>query len=72
MPTYPTILFVLRHQKLIPVVAAGLILSLGLWGGYRLAPELSLLGLVLAGVMYAVTRCFLELVQVVADTLMPR
>lgn len=73
MPTYPTIALLLRHKKTVPLLVAGIFVLAGLWGALRLsAPDLFVAGLVVAAAFFVATRCALELVQVIAETLLPR
>lgn len=73
MPTYPLIQLVVKHQKLLAIAAALLLLALFLIAAAVLAaPLLAGLGLVLAGVVWFLVRLLGEVVQVIAETLLPR
>jgi hypothetical protein len=61
----------LKHV-LAPAVAVVLLLA-GVWALIRTGiPETLLCGAVLAGVGYAIVRISLEVIEVIADTLLPR
>ena len=73
VPNYPIIALLLRHQRSVPLLVGGLFILAGFWGALRLsAPDLIVAGLIVAGAFYIATRCALELVQVIAETLLPR
>jgi 4-hydroxybenzoate polyprenyltransferase len=69
---YPTIRFVLRYGHAVAMIAGLLIVLFGLWAGATGAGWVHAVALVLAGLLaYLMLRAFAELVDVVADTLLP-
>jgi putative flippase GtrA len=72
-PRYPVITFVVKSQGLLAIGAALLLLALFLVAAWLCeAPLLALLGLVLAGVVWFLVKLLGEVVQVIAETLLPR
>lgn len=73
MPTYPLIQFVVKHQKNLALGAALLLLLLFVVAAVLChAPLVGALGAVLAGVVWFLVRLLGEVVQVIAETLLPR
>jgi hypothetical protein len=69
---YPTIRFVLRYGHAVAMIAGSLIVLFGLWMGATGAGWVHAVALVLGGLLaYLMLRAFAELVDVVADTLLP-
>jgi uncharacterized membrane protein SirB2 len=72
-PNYPMIALALRWKHVIPPIVAGLLLLACVWVMLRTGiPEMLLGGVVLAAVGYIVVRIALEVIEVIADTLLPR
>ena len=73
MTTYPLITLVVKRQKMLALAAALLLLALFVVAAWCLdTPLLAGLGLVLAGVTWFLLRLLGEVVQVIAETLLPR
>ena len=73
MPTYPLITFVVKNQKLLALGAAVLLLAIFVVVAVLLgSPLLGLLGLVLSCVVWFLVTLLGEVVQVIAETLLPR
>lgn len=73
MPSFPFIQAFVRRGKLIAALAAILVFLLGAYGAWRLdAPDLAMIGLIVAGVVYAGMRLLVEIVLAIAETLLPR
>ena len=73
MPTYPLIQFVVKNQGLLAIGAALLLLALFVAAAVLLnAPLLGALGLVLSAVVWFLVKLLGEVVQVIAETLLPR
>jgi hypothetical protein len=73
MPTYPLIQLVVKHQKLLALAASLMLFVLFLGAALLLsAPLLAGLGLILSGVVWFLVRLLGEVVQVIAETLLPR
>ena len=73
MNSYPTIRFLARHGRTLALVGAGVLAGIGLYGYYRTGVADFLLGgafCALAG--YGVMRVGAELIEVIAETLLPR
>jgi hypothetical protein len=71
--TYPAVLFVARHGRRIAVMAAAVIVlvTTAVSAAYE-SPALLLLGPPIAGLGWALTRLAAELIEVIAETLLPR
>lgn len=73
MPSFPYIVAFVRRGKLVAALVALAILLLGAYSAWRLAaPDLAIIGLVIAGAAYAGTRLLAEIVLAIAETLLPR
>lgn len=73
MPTYPLIQFVVKRQKSLALGAALVLLALFVAAAAVChVPLLAALGLGLAGVVWFLVRLLGEVVQVIAETLLPR
>jgi len=73
MPTYPTIQFLVKHGHRCAIVMAalGVLAGLGLaW--MQLSWFYGVGGIVAGVVLYVLTRSYVELVQIIADMLLPR
>lgn len=69
---YPAIRFVLRYGNTIAALTGAAVVLLGIWGWLEGLGWLWGVVLVLAGLLgFLVLRTFTELVDVVADTLLP-
>lgn len=73
-PTYPAVRFIVRHG---PAVAAALPLALlAVWAAVSLAYGFPLWTLALAAgaaaVLFGLLRSYVEIVQVISETLLPR
>jgi hypothetical protein len=72
MKNYPAVRFVARHGHALAVVVALALLLLGLWIGSSGAGWIWGVASIAAGALaYLMLRTFAELVDVVADTLIP-
>lgn len=72
-PSYPAIRTLLSHRSAIAVGTALAVWLLCAWLGFRLAmPELYVAGAAVGGALWFVVRVAVEVVELVADTLMPR
>lgn len=70
---FATMRFVLRHRSLFVGILTALPLVAGGYLGWRSGvPEFAVAGLLLAPVAWVVARVLLELLDVVAETLLPR
>lgn len=70
---YPAIAALLRHRRTVARGTAAAVLLAGVWLAWRAQwPELVLLGAVLAGAAHFVVRVAVEVVALVAETLMPQ
>lgn len=73
MPTFPYIVAFVRHGRLVALLAALLFAVIGGYAAWRLScAELAVLGLIGAGVAYLGVRLLVEIVQAIAETLLPR
>jgi len=73
MPSFPHIQAFVKRGKLIAALVACAIALLGGYGAWRLAaPDLAVIGLLVAGVAYLGTRLLAEIVLAIAETLLPR
>ncbi len=73
MNTYPTIDFLLRHQRLLPAVAAIACVLLGVWIYLRTETvDFLFAGVLLGAVAFLLTRACLELLSVISDMLIPK
>ena len=73
MPTFPYIVALVRHGRSAAWTAAILLALIAAYGAWRLSsPELAVLGLIFAGVAYLGMRLLAEIVQAIAETLLPR
>lgn len=73
MPSFPYIQAFVRRGKLVAALAALAVFLLGAYAAWRLAaPDLAVIGLLLAAVAYAGTRLLAEIVLAIAETLLPR
>jgi hypothetical protein len=73
MPTYPMINLVVKHQKTLAVGAAVVLILLFLVPAVLLqAPLLGVCGVILGSVVWFLLRLLGEVVQVIAETLLPR
>lgn len=72
-PSYPTVQFLIRHGDFVAVALgalpalAGLVAVIAGCSAWWLVA-----GLVAAPVVYLFARCFVELVRIIGDTLLPR
>ena len=65
--------FVLKHRVLITITCAAAPLIVGIWFALRFDKiDFARLGLLLAPAAWLITRVFLELLDVVSETLFPR
>jgi hypothetical protein len=72
MKTYPMIRFVLRSGQALAVLVGAALAALGLWIGVAGAGWIWGVAFIGAGALaYVMLRAFTELVDVVADTLIP-
>ena len=70
---YPTIKMALKNKRLIPAAASGATLLLGSWLAYRTnTVDFYLMSFVVAAGVYLVLKIALEVIELVAETLMPR
>lgn len=70
---YPAIAALLRHRRRVALGAAIALAVLACWLAWRLQwPELAGIGLLAAGALHFVIRVAIEVVALVAETLMPR
>lgn len=73
MPTFPYIVALVRHGRLVAVLAALLPTLIGGYAAWRLScVDLAVLGLIIAVVAYLGVRLLTEIVQAIAETLLPR
>ena len=73
MPSFPHIIAFVKHGKLIAALVALAVLLLGGYGAWRLAaPDLAVIGLIVAGVAYLGARLLVEIALAIAETLLPR
>ena len=73
MPTFPFIQAFVKRGKLVAVLVALAVLLIGVYGAWRLqAPDLAVLGLIVAVVAWAGVRLLAEIVLAIAETLLPR
>jgi hypothetical protein len=72
--TYPTIAFLVRYQRILSIVAALVFPAAGICGGFFTdMPWLPVVGgLILGPVTYLIAKSFLELVELIDDTLVPK
>ena len=73
MKTYPLIQFMVKHGRQIALAVALLLLAAGAYG-WQATGQLGCMagGVVLAGIAYFVLRVCVEVLEVIADTLLPR
>lgn len=73
MKTYPAVVFVSRHGRKLALVVA-ILLAIASVACFAAGCGIAGLvgGLVLAGIAWAALRIFAELVEVIAETLLPR
>ena len=72
-PTYPLITFVVKNQGLLAVGAALLLLALFAAAAVLCqVPLVGVLGVILSSVVWFLVRLLGEVVQVIAETLLPR
>ncbi len=72
--TYPAVTFIATYGRRV-AVGAGVgvaLIALAIFFALSAAPILLVAGLIAAGVIWAVLRFVAELVEVIADTLLPR
>ena len=70
---FPVIRGMLRHKQGIPFGGAGAVAALGCWLGYRTgAVDLYPIAVLLALAVFFMLRVAVEVVELVAETLMPR
>jgi hypothetical protein len=70
---YPVIRALIKHKKSVTAGGAAAIAFLGFWLALRTGfPEIYAFALMSAAVVYAVLRAAIEVVELVAETLMPR
>ena len=73
MNTYPTIRFLARHGRALALAGAVVPAGIGLYGYYRTGAVEFLLGGALCAVIgYGLLRVGAEIIEVIADTLLPR
>lgn len=73
MPTFPYIMTFVKRGKLTAALVALVVLALGFYGAWRLdAPDLAVIGAIVAGGAYLGTRLLAEIVLAIAETLLPR
>lgn len=73
MKTYPVITWLLRWKQLLPAGSAALLLIAGLWLFARTGIYESIAaGVIVAAVAYVFVRSYLELIEIISDTLLPR
>ncbi len=73
MKTYPAITLVARHGWRVVILIGVIVFLMGLisvWNGSGVLPLM--LAAVAGGVAWAIARLLAELVEVIADTLLPR
>lgn len=72
-PQYPAITFVLAHRRTVLNLGFLAVLCIVEWFAYRMSSvDLAVVGLLIAAGVYLVLQVAVELVALVADTLMPR
>lgn len=72
LPTYPMLKFAQRHRRGLPWAAALVLVVAGGWAATRTgAPDFLLAGVLLAPIAHGITRGLLELVELVAELLIP-
>jgi hypothetical protein len=70
---FPVIRGMLRHKRRIPFGGAAALVALGWWLAYRTGlVDLYPIAVVLAAALHCVLRIAVEVVELVAETLMPR
>jgi len=73
MPSFPFIIGLVRRGKAIALLGGLLVLLLGTYAAWRLAaPDLAVVGAIFAMVAWAGIRLLVEIVQAIAETLLPR
>ena len=73
MPTFPYIVMFVRRARLIAALAALFVLIVFGYAAWRTSCfDLGVLGLLLAPIAYVGVRLFGEIVQAIAETLLPR
>lgn len=72
-PGFPLIGFVVRNQGMLALLAAFAVLALFVAGAVAShTPLMGVLGVILAGATWFLVKLLGEVVQVIADTLLPR
>ncbi len=70
---YPTIRGVVRHKRLVTALGTAAIVALGFWLGYRTGlTEIYAIAIIAGAAAYFSLQAAIEVVELVADTLMPR
>lgn len=70
---YPTLLTILKHRARITQAGAALMFILTCWIAFRTGmPDLYIVAVLVAVILYFVLRAAIEVVDLVAETLMPR
>lgn len=73
MKSYPAIEWIAKHGKKLPALSAGIVLMLALLVFSQVSSVLLLIcGAIIAGIVFGVVRVAVEVVEVIADTLLPR
>jgi hypothetical protein len=73
MDRYPSIKFVLDNRRLLQPIISLTPALLGLWGAWRTgAMDWLIIGLLLAPLVHIVSRVAFEIVDLIADTLIPK
>ncbi|MBI2320111.1 MAG: hypothetical protein HYU75_24695 [Betaproteobacteria bacterium] len=73
MNSYPAVRFVARHGRALALAGAAVLAGIGLYGYYRTgAAEFLLGGAVCAAIGYGLLRVGAEVIEVIAETLLPR
>lgn len=70
---YPTLLAILKHRKEVPVLGAALVVLSICWCGFRLdMTDLYALAVIIGLCVYFVLKAGIEVIDLIAETLMPR
>lgn len=70
---YPTLLAILKHRKEAPVLGASLVILLICWCGFRSdMADLYALAVIIGLCVYFVLKAAIEVIDLIAETLMPR
>lgn len=73
MPSFPFIQAFVRRGNLIAVAVAMIAVLIGAYAAWRLAaPDLAIIGLIIASAAYLGVRLLAEIVLAIAETLLPR